>query len=308
MRAVRRPDATTTASRVHHASRATPPAQSIPGHARGLYATTASSPRTSSASRGAWRSRSRPTAGTSAPTSSGRSPTPCPSPSPTARRRRTSTCSCSRSRARYFYDADAVREAHKYPDGHRRPRGHDRGDGDVQGRDGSGMDARLPTPPGATSAASGPSPPHPTPARTSPRSRRSSSSRASRPGRASAASAPTAAHRGNGWWRQRLVSRTTDQRRLQRPMPAVGEVRLRRSDSQEAAGSTGLAPRPAGVRRATTTASPSPRSSWTRSPGTGTVGLVAQSLSRRALLIDLNPEYLAQCLGRNRQMPLGVGS
>ena len=42
--------------------------------------------------------------------------------------------------------------------------------------------------------------------------------------------------------------------------------------------------------------------------GTGTVGLVAQSLSRRALLIDLNPEYLAQCLGRNRQMPLGVGS
>jgi DNA modification methylase len=40
--------------------------------------------------------------------------------------------------------------------------------------------------------------------------------------------------------------------------------------------------------------------------GTGTVGLVAQSLSRRALLIDLNPEYLVQCLGRNRQVPLGV--
>jgi DNA modification methylase len=42
--------------------------------------------------------------------------------------------------------------------------------------------------------------------------------------------------------------------------------------------------------------------------GTGTVGMVAQSLSRRAVLIDLNPDYLAQCLGRNRQMPLGVGS
>jgi len=42
--------------------------------------------------------------------------------------------------------------------------------------------------------------------------------------------------------------------------------------------------------------------------GTGTVGLVAQSLSRRALLVDLNPEYLVQCLGRNRQMPLGVAT
>lgn len=40
--------------------------------------------------------------------------------------------------------------------------------------------------------------------------------------------------------------------------------------------------------------------------GTGTVGLVAQSLSRRAILIDLNAEYLEQCLGRNRQTPLGL--
>ena len=40
--------------------------------------------------------------------------------------------------------------------------------------------------------------------------------------------------------------------------------------------------------------------------GTGTVGLVAQSLSRRAVLVDLNPAYLAQCLGRNRQVPLGL--
>lgn len=42
--------------------------------------------------------------------------------------------------------------------------------------------------------------------------------------------------------------------------------------------------------------------------GTGTVGLVAQNLGRRALLIDLNAEYLRQCLGRNRQVPLGLGA
>jgi 16S rRNA G966 N2-methylase RsmD len=42
--------------------------------------------------------------------------------------------------------------------------------------------------------------------------------------------------------------------------------------------------------------------------GTGTVGMVAQSLSRRAVLIDLNPEYLVQSLGRNHQVPLGLGS
>ena len=40
--------------------------------------------------------------------------------------------------------------------------------------------------------------------------------------------------------------------------------------------------------------------------GTGTVGVVAQRLSRRALLIDLNPDYLVQCLDRNRQTPLGL--
>ena len=32
--------------------------------------------------------------------------------------------------------------------------------------------------------------------------------------------------------------------------------------------------------------------------GTGTVGMVAQALNRRAVLIDLNPEYLRQCLAR----------
>ena len=40
--------------------------------------------------------------------------------------------------------------------------------------------------------------------------------------------------------------------------------------------------------------------------GTGTVGMVAQSLSRRAILIDLNPDYLRQCLERNRDIPLGL--
>jgi DNA modification methylase len=40
--------------------------------------------------------------------------------------------------------------------------------------------------------------------------------------------------------------------------------------------------------------------------GTGTVGVVAQRLSRRALLIDLNPDYLRQCLTRNQQSPLGL--
>lgn len=40
--------------------------------------------------------------------------------------------------------------------------------------------------------------------------------------------------------------------------------------------------------------------------GTGTVGLVAQRLSRRAVLIDLNPDYLRQCLRRNAALPLGL--
>jgi hypothetical protein len=40
--------------------------------------------------------------------------------------------------------------------------------------------------------------------------------------------------------------------------------------------------------------------------GSGTVGTVAQSLSRRAVLIDLNPEYIEQQLKRNAQTPLGL--
>ena len=42
--------------------------------------------------------------------------------------------------------------------------------------------------------------------------------------------------------------------------------------------------------------------------GTGTVGLVAQSLSRRAILIDLSTDYMGQLLHRNRQAPLGLGA
>ena len=35
--------------------------------------------------------------------------------------------------------------------------------------------------------------------------------------------------------------------------------------------------------------------------GSGTTGMVAQRLSRRAILIDLNPEYVEQQLRRNAQ-------
>lgn len=42
--------------------------------------------------------------------------------------------------------------------------------------------------------------------------------------------------------------------------------------------------------------------------GTGTVGAVAQRLSRRAVLIDLNPDYLRQLMVRNQQAPLGLGA
>jgi DNA modification methylase len=40
--------------------------------------------------------------------------------------------------------------------------------------------------------------------------------------------------------------------------------------------------------------------------GSGTVGVVANKLSRRAVLIDLNPEYLEQIERRNQQAPLGL--
>jgi DNA modification methylase len=42
--------------------------------------------------------------------------------------------------------------------------------------------------------------------------------------------------------------------------------------------------------------------------GSGTTGLVAQRLSRRAVLIDLSMDYLGQLMGRNRDIPLGLGA
>lgn len=42
--------------------------------------------------------------------------------------------------------------------------------------------------------------------------------------------------------------------------------------------------------------------------GSGTVGMVANHLSRRAILIDLNPDYLRQQMKRNAQTPLGLGA
>jgi DNA modification methylase len=40
--------------------------------------------------------------------------------------------------------------------------------------------------------------------------------------------------------------------------------------------------------------------------GSGTTGMVAQRLSRKAVLIDLNADYLVQALGRNQDIPLGL--
>ncbi len=40
--------------------------------------------------------------------------------------------------------------------------------------------------------------------------------------------------------------------------------------------------------------------------GSGTVGIAAGSVGRRAVLVDLNPEYLQQALARNAQAPLGL--
>jgi DNA modification methylase len=42
--------------------------------------------------------------------------------------------------------------------------------------------------------------------------------------------------------------------------------------------------------------------------GSGTTGMVAQRLSRRAVLIDLSVEYLRQLMERNRDLPLGLGA
>lgn len=42
--------------------------------------------------------------------------------------------------------------------------------------------------------------------------------------------------------------------------------------------------------------------------GSGTTGMVAQSLSRRAVLIDLSLDYLGQVMRRNADIPLGLGA
>lgn len=42
--------------------------------------------------------------------------------------------------------------------------------------------------------------------------------------------------------------------------------------------------------------------------GSGTTGVVANRLSRRAILVDLNGDYLKQQLKRNAQTPLGLGA
>jgi DNA modification methylase len=42
--------------------------------------------------------------------------------------------------------------------------------------------------------------------------------------------------------------------------------------------------------------------------GSGTTGMVAQSLSRRAVLIDLSLDYLDQLMARNADIPLGLGA
>lgn len=40
--------------------------------------------------------------------------------------------------------------------------------------------------------------------------------------------------------------------------------------------------------------------------GSGTVGLVANRLSRKAILIDLSADYLGQVMARNQQSPMGL--
>jgi DNA modification methylase len=42
--------------------------------------------------------------------------------------------------------------------------------------------------------------------------------------------------------------------------------------------------------------------------GSGTTGMVAQSLGRRAILIDLSADYRVQAMERNRDIPLGLGA
>jgi len=42
--------------------------------------------------------------------------------------------------------------------------------------------------------------------------------------------------------------------------------------------------------------------------GSGTTGFVANALGRRAVLVDLNADYIDQAMKRNAQAPLGIGA
>ena len=42
--------------------------------------------------------------------------------------------------------------------------------------------------------------------------------------------------------------------------------------------------------------------------GSGTTGRVANRLGRRAILVELNPDYIDQAMLRNAQAPLGLGA
>jgi len=73
---------------------------------------------------------------------------------------------------------------------------------------------------------------------------------------------------------------------------------------------TGWRPPDCGHRDTYTGLAPAPIPAVVLDPfaGSGTTGMVAQSLSRRAILIDLSVDYLGQLLERNRDIPLGLGA
>jgi DNA modification methylase len=211
--------------------------------------------------------------------------------------------------ARYFYDADAVREAAEYG-----RRSNFRGGGayldQSQGQDNG-------TKPGASSTTSGSDP-------SAGRNLRSvwTIATAPYPGAHFATFPPKLVEPcvkagtsergvcpdcGAPWARETSREEGTDGR------PTLGDRERNRGGRTD-----GLTKLPDGYRVTVTTTGWRPTCGHDGDPvpavvldpfaGTGTVGMVAQSLSRRAVLIDLNPDYLVQCLGRNRQVPLGLGS
>jgi DNA modification methylase len=101
-------------------------------------------------------------------------------------------------------------------------------------------------------------------------------------------------------WR-RMVERTVENR-----VARVGHVNLDRNDSGASVNAdrtyttTGWKP------TCTHDAEPVPATVLDPFGGSGTTAMVAQHLSRRAVLIDLNPDYIDQQLKRNQAMPLGL--